>query len=102
MSKDLTSKMHVKMKSFSYKLQEGGSMLNHLSAFKEIVSDLESMEVKFDDEDLGLMLLYSLPPSYSNFRDIILYSRDPLTIGEVYEILQIGRASCRECVYLYI
>ena len=45
MSKDLTSKMHVKMKLFSHKLQEGGSLVNHLSTFKEIVSDLTAMEV---------------------------------------------------------
>ena len=46
MSKDLTTKMHVKMKLFSHKLQEGGSVMNHISIFKEIVSDLVSMEVK--------------------------------------------------------
>jgi hypothetical protein len=40
MSKDLTTEMHVKMKLFSRKLSEGGSVLNHLSIFKEIVSDL--------------------------------------------------------------
>ena len=39
MSKDLTSKMHVKMKLFTHKLQEGGSVMNHISIFKEIVSD---------------------------------------------------------------
>ncbi|KAK1647886.1 hypothetical protein QYE76_065691 [Lolium multiflorum] len=60
MSKDLTSKMHVKMKLFSHKLQEGASMMNHLSIFKEIVSDLLSMEV----------------------------NRDELTLAEVYEALQ--------------
>ena len=31
MSKDLTSKMHVKMKLFTHKLQEGGSVMNHIS-----------------------------------------------------------------------
>jgi hypothetical protein len=67
MSKDLTSKMHVKMKLFSHKLQEGGSVLTHISVFKEIVADLTSMEVKFDDEDLALLLLCSLPASFSNF-----------------------------------
>ncbi|KAK1691961.1 hypothetical protein QYE76_008658 [Lolium multiflorum] len=46
MSKDLTSKMHVKMKLFSHNLQEGASMMNHLSIFREIVSDLLSMEAK--------------------------------------------------------
>ncbi|CAD6273213.1 unnamed protein product [Miscanthus lutarioriparius] len=49
MSKDLTSKMHVKMKLFTHKLQEGGSMMNHLSIFKEIVADLVSMEIKIHD-----------------------------------------------------
>lgn len=88
MSKDLTSKMHMKMKLFSHKLQEGGSVMNHISVFKEIVADLKSMEVEFDDEDLGLLLLCSLPSYYSNFRDTILLSRDELTLAEVYEALQ--------------
>ena len=88
MSKDLTSKMHVKMKLFTHKLQEGGSVMNHLSIFKEIVADLVSMEVKYDDEDLALLLLCSLPTSFANFRDTILLSRDELTLVEVYEALQ--------------
>lgn len=87
MTKDLTSKMHLKQKLFSHKLQEGGSLMDHLSVFKEIITDLEAMEVKYDEEDLGLILLYSLPISYSNFRDTILYSRDTLTLQDVYDAL---------------
>jgi len=86
MSKDLISKMHIKMKLFSQK--DGGSVLNHISIFKEIVADLVSMEVHFVDEDLGLLLLCSLPSSYANFRDTILLSRDELTLSKVYEALQ--------------
>jgi len=71
MSKDLTSKMHLKMKLCTHKLQEGGSVSNHLSVFKEIVADLQSMEVTYDDEDLGLILFSSLLGSYANFRDTI-------------------------------
>ena len=67
MSKDLTSKIHMKMKLFTHKLQEGGSVMNHLTIFKEIVADLVSMEVKYDDEDLALLLLCSLPTSFANF-----------------------------------
>jgi hypothetical protein len=59
--------MHIKMKLFAHKLQERGSVLTHISVFKEIVADLMSMEVKFDDEDLSLLLLCSLPTSYNNF-----------------------------------
>jgi hypothetical protein len=40
MSKDLTSRMHMKMKLYTHKLQQGGSMSTHLSVFKEIVTDL--------------------------------------------------------------
>ncbi len=86
MSKDLTSKMHMKMKLFTYKLQESGFVLNHISVFKEIIADPASMEVQFDDEDLGLLLLCSLHSSYANFRDTILLSRDELTLAEVYEV----------------
>ena len=77
----------MKMKLFSHKLQESGSVMNHISVFKEIVSDLVSMEVKYDDEDLTLLLLVSLPNSFSNFRDTILLSRTELTVAEVYETL---------------
>ena len=76
------------MKLFMHMLQEGGSVMNHLSIFKEIVADLVSMEVKYDDEDLALLLLCSLPNSFANFRDTILLSRDELTLAEVYEALQ--------------
>jgi hypothetical protein len=67
MSKDLTSKMHMKMKLFTHKLQEEGSVLSHVSSFMEIVTDLQSMEVSYDDEDLCLLLLCSLPSSFANF-----------------------------------
>ena len=33
------------------------------------------------------MLLCSLPNSYATFKDTILYSRDTLTLNEVYETM---------------
>ena len=87
MSKDLTSKMYLKMKLYTHKLQEGGSVLNHLLVFKEIVSDLRAMEVHYDDEDLGLILLCFLPSSFANFRDTLLYNHDTLMLDEVSEAL---------------
>jgi hypothetical protein len=35
-----------------------------LFTFKDIVSNLQSMEGKYDDEDLGLLLLYLQPSSF--------------------------------------
>ena len=62
-------------------------MMNHMSIFKELVSDLASMEVKYVDEDLALLLLLSLPPSFDNVRETICLARDTLTLAEVYEAL---------------
>ena len=47
MSKDLTSKMYLKLRLYTHKLQEGGSISNHLSVFKEIVADLQSIEILY-------------------------------------------------------
>jgi hypothetical protein len=79
--------MHIKMKLFAHKLQEEGSILMHISMFKEIVAYLTSMGVKFDDENLALLLLCSLPVSYNNFQGTILSSHDELTVAGLYEAL---------------
>ena len=65
-------------------IAEGTSLEEHLTTFKEIVADLETLEVKYKEEDLGLMLLCSLH-NHVTFRDTILYSHDTLTLNEVYE-----------------
>lgn len=66
---------------------EGESLEDHVSMFKEIVTDLETLEVKYNEEDLTLILLCLLSESYAPFRDTILYSRDTLTIENVYDAL---------------
>ncbi|KAG8496701.1 hypothetical protein CXB51_007821 [Gossypium anomalum] len=87
MSKTLTSKLHMKQRLYAHRLEESASVYEHLTVFKEILSNLKAMEVQYDRENLGLILLCSLPPSYSTFRDTILYSRESLTVDEVYDSL---------------
>ena len=72
--------LHLK-RLYSHRLAKDMVVINHISTLKEIVVDLENMELKYNiEEDLGLILLYSFPSSYSNFRDTILYSHDTLTL----------------------
>ncbi|KAG8473757.1 hypothetical protein CXB51_035572 [Gossypium anomalum] len=87
MSKTLTSKLYMKQCLYAHHLEEGESIHEYLTVFKEILSNLEAMEVQYDKEDLGLILVCSLPPSYSTFRDTILYSHESLTVDEVYDSL---------------
>jgi hypothetical protein len=46
-------------------------VLNHLSVFKEIVLGLHVIEVDYEEEDLGLILLCSLHSYFINFRDTL-------------------------------
>ncbi|GJU10928.1 hypothetical protein Tco_1133324 [Tanacetum coccineum] len=58
-----------------------------LDEFNKIVLDLASIEVKFEDEDLALLLLTSLPTSYEHFVDTLLYRREALNLEDVMAIL---------------
>ena len=88
MTRSLPSKLYLKQRLYSHRLSKGKSIINPISTFKESVADLETMEVKYEEEDLGLILLCSLPSLYSTFRDTILHSRETLTLKEVYESLR--------------
>ena len=89
MTKSLTSKFHLKQRLYSHRMVEGTSLEENLMTFKEIVANLDTLKVKYEEEDLGLMLLCSLPNSYATFRDTILYSHDTLTLNEVYKMKQL-------------
>ncbi|KAJ9548963.1 hypothetical protein OSB04_021506 [Centaurea solstitialis] len=83
MTKSLPNKLHLKQRLFYLKMAEGSSLSSHLSTFKELVCNLENMDVTYEDDDLALFLLTSLPDSYSHFRDTIMYSRDTLVLDDV-------------------
>ena len=68
MTKSLTSKLHLKQQMYPHHITKYTSLEDHLTIFKEIVSDLETMEVKYNEENLGLILLCSLPSSLVNIR----------------------------------
>ena len=57
MLKSLTSKLHLKQCLYLHSKAEGTSLKDHLTTFKELVADLETLEVKYEEEYLGLILL---------------------------------------------
>ncbi|GJT91508.1 retrovirus-related pol polyprotein from transposon TNT 1-94 [Tanacetum coccineum] len=51
--------------------------------FNKLILDLANIDIKIEDEDQALMLLTSLPSSYENFVEKLLYGRESLTMEDV-------------------
>jgi hypothetical protein len=72
MTKSL-NKLRLKERLYTIHMSEGTSMQSHLNEFNSIIVDLESLNVKIDDEDKTILLVVSLPPSFKHFKEIMLY-----------------------------
>ncbi|KAE8709065.1 hypothetical protein F3Y22_tig00110332pilonHSYRG00834 [Hibiscus syriacus] len=64
-------------------MEEGTKISDHLSALNGIVSELESIGVKIDDEDKALRLIWSLPSSYEHMQTVLMYEKENVNFSEV-------------------
>ncbi|GJQ96508.1 retrotransposon protein, putative, ty1-copia subclass [Tanacetum coccineum] len=87
MKKSLANKLYLKMKLYTFYMSAGRKISEHIDEFNKIVLDLANIEIKFEDEDLALLLLTSLPASYEHFVDTLLYGWKTLTLEDVMAAL---------------
>ena len=59
------NKVYLMRRLFNLKMGEGISVTDHINEFNTILSQLESVQIKFDDEVKALILLSSLPDSWA-------------------------------------
>uniref|UniRef100_A0A2N9FLA5 CCHC-type domain-containing protein n=1 Tax=Fagus sylvatica TaxID=28930 RepID=A0A2N9FLA5_FAGSY len=83
MSKSLTNKLHLKQKLYGLKMTEGADLRQHINTFKQIISDMLRIDIKFEDEDKAMMLLTSLSASYEHLVTTLLYGKETLELEEV-------------------
>ncbi|GKD46374.1 hypothetical protein Tco_1271019 [Tanacetum coccineum] len=83
MTKSLANKLYLKKKLFTFYMHSGKKLSEHIDEFNKLIGDLANIDVDIDDEDQTLMLLTSLPPSYDNFMQRLLYGRESLTSEDV-------------------
>ena len=79
------------------KMLDTGDIKSHLEKFFDIVDKLSEMEIAIDDDLLSIILLYSLPPTYENFRCAI-ESRDDLPSADVLRIKIMEESEARHDV----
>ncbi|GJY63963.1 retrovirus-related pol polyprotein from transposon TNT 1-94 [Tanacetum coccineum] len=87
MTNSLDNKLYLKKKLYTFYMPAGRKISEHIDEFNKIVLDLANIEVKFEDEDLALLLLTSLPASYEHFVDTLLYGREALTLEDAMATL---------------
>nr|GEU88269.1 retrovirus-related Pol polyprotein from transposon TNT 1-94 [Tanacetum cinerariifolium] len=76
-----------KKKLYTFYKPTGRNIFKHIDEFNKIVLDLANIKVKFEDEDLALLLLTSLPAAYKHFVDTLLYGQETLTLEDVMATL---------------
>nr|GEV25340.1 retrotransposon protein, putative, Ty1-copia subclass [Tanacetum cinerariifolium] len=83
----LTNRLYQKQRLYALRMFESTQVKDHLDTFNRIILDLQGVRVKVDDEDQALILLCSLPGSYENFVDTMLYGRTTICVNDVKDAL---------------
>jgi hypothetical protein len=76
MTKSLANKLCLKERLYTIHMSEGTSVQSHLNEFNSIIMDIESLDVKIDDEDKVILLVVSLPFSFKHFKEIMFYGNN--------------------------
>ncbi|GJT73861.1 zinc finger, CCHC-type containing protein [Tanacetum coccineum] len=63
------------------------SQSKHIDEFHKLVGDLAAIDTAILDKDHALLLLTSLPSSYDNFVETLIYGRDTLKLEDVVATL---------------
>ncbi|GJR62169.1 hypothetical protein Tco_1504331 [Tanacetum coccineum] len=68
-------------------MHPGKNQFEHIDEFHKLVGDLTAIDTAISDEDQALLLLTSLPSSYDNIVETLLYGRDTLKLEDVLATL---------------
>lgn len=82
-AKGVSNRVYLKEQFHTLRMNEGTIMSDHLSVLNGIVSELETIGVKLDDEDIALRLIWSLPSSYDHMKPILIHGKEKIIFSEV-------------------
>ncbi|QHO24915.1 Retrovirus-related Pol polyprotein [Arachis hypogaea] len=82
-AKSISNRLLLKEQFHNLSMDHNVKISDHLSAINGIVSELEAIGVKIDDEDKALRLILSLPSSYEYVKPVLMYGKETLNFEEV-------------------
>lgn len=81
--KSLANRLYIKKRMFTLKMAEGLSLDQHIDKFNQVYGTLAIIHEPLNNIRKALLLISSLPESYKNFVDTLMYGRQILTLDEV-------------------
>jgi len=91
----LANRLYLKKCLYASLMEEEKPLKKHLDDFNRIILDLNSIDVKVEDEDQAIILLSSFPKQFEHFFDTMLYGKATLSMVEVKATLN-SKESQRE------
>eukprot|EP00253_Pinus_taeda_P034832 PITA_34832 len=85
--KSLVNKLFLRKKMYNLTMKDGDSVTENLNAFKTVVSQLSSVDIKISDEDKCISLLCSLPDSWDSLVIAIGSNATALQFDEIVSAL---------------
>ena len=64
-------------------MAEGSALDQHVNVFNQVISDLNRVDVKFEEEDMTLILLNSLLDSYDNLVTTLIWGKETLELEKI-------------------
>ena len=82
------NKVYLMRRLFNLQMSETGSVSDHINEFNMIVSQLNSVDINFEDEIKALILMSSLPESWDTVVAAISSSRgsEKLKFDEIRDV----------------
>ena len=85
----MSNKLYQRKQLYTFKYSGEKPIRDHIDDINLMIPDVEVVGIKVEDVDQAMILLTSLPSSYDNFCDTILYGRFDVTVKNVKEALMI-------------
>ncbi|GKB23390.1 zinc finger, CCHC-type containing protein [Tanacetum coccineum] len=83
----LANRLYLMKKLYTYYMSPSTKLGDHIDEFNKLILDLANIDIEIEDEDQALMLVRSLPSSYENFMETLLYGRESVTMEDVLATL---------------